>query len=443
MARDEASLGMRLVFAVTLVASLGVQAQKPAGDPKPAGGAAPKDAAEVIDTMRTTLLGAKSVSFHTKFTSGFGPIVALGADLQATVRRSDDGAMTGLRMTGKFLPGGPNFDAASDGTRVRAIDRDAKIYEDGPFSADAMAMQPPGMGGGLPMLLWAFPVEFLQTKDLAIQEGDTAQLKPPVTMDGVLCDVVEVARKVEIKGIPPHTTIYIYTVGRGDHLLRKMSRENVTSEPGSLRSPIPREFNQWKVNPAVDDATFTLDVSGLKEGEFRVKGPGSGGMDGPPGGMPAGLGKSGPSFGLKAGDKPSDFALKDTSGKEQKLAAYAKKTLIVCFTEASDASAEGFVGKLKAKVGDKASLLELVVDHGSPPDTKRMKTPAWPRCLSADGVDDAWSINLFPMLVVIGGDGKVVTSMPTGLSGGVPVDTVIEGFTKKLNAYLKNPAKGW
>jgi hypothetical protein len=407
---------------------------------------APKDGAEVLAGLRETLATPiwQCRSRWEGGIMGLGP----GADTNVLLRHDPAGHVTGVRMTGNFMPRTPRFVAASaDGEKLRAADLDEKVYEDTPWSMEALMMAPAvGPGGADVMVLqWVVPLEFWQPGDMAPGKDATAKLAGTATADGVLCDMVDVERALpSLPGEIPKGSKQVtrFVVGRDDHLPRRIIKKWPGGGMGSLNAAVTYVLTAWKLSPAIDEHTFEVDVTGLKEGKFKIPFVKDSSM-GPPGGIP-GRG-SGPSIDLKTGDQPSDFALKDVSGKEYKLSASKGKPVLVHFCDIESSASDGLLTKMKAKHGDKLVILDLVVDHagGGLDAVKKAKKPvAWPRLVGGEAVADAWGINLLTLAVVIGPDGKVAARIPTGF-GGKNADAAFDAFVKKMGEYLKNPAKGW
>ena len=399
---------------------------------------APKDAAEVLAAMRKAL-ASESWSCRCKTPGGgFG---MFAAESTVTLRHEAKGAVTGIRLTGNFLPKVPRFDAASsDGTTIRVADLDEKVYEDAPWSADAAAMAGPSTGAEA--LRWVIPLAFVQPSDLVPAEKDVLKLAGQATADSVLCDIIEVAEAIPaLPGIPADASqVMQYVVGRDDHLPRRIVKKWPASRAGGLTTSISYELTRWNPKIKVEAGTFEVDVTGMKPGKF--KGPARPGEPSVRG--PLGPG-NGPSFGLKKGDQPGDFTLKDIAGKEHKLSAYKGKVVLAHFSMLDSDSSDDLLVKMKAKHGDKLVILDLVVDRGgggAEPVKKAKKPLGFPRLVGGETVADAWGINLFSSGVVIGPNGKVAASWPTGL-GGPNAGTAFDFLVKKMGDYLKDPSKGW
>jgi hypothetical protein len=399
---------------------------------------APKDASEVLAGMRQAL-AAEAWSCRCKTPgAGFG---MFAAESTLILRHDANGEVTGVRLTGTFTPRGPKFDAASaDGAKIRVADLDEKVYEDAPWSAEATVMAAPGLSAGPETLRWTVPLCFWQPSDLMPEEKDSVKLSGTATSDGVLCDVIEM--QSALPSLPemsePASEVVRFIVGRDDRLPRRITKKWPATGPGAITSSMSHELTAWNRSPKIEARTFEIDVAGMKPGKF--KGPSAAGGPSARGGPDRG---DGPSFAPKKGDRPSDFALKDSAGKEYKLSAYKGKVVLVHFSQLESPASVELLSKMKAKHGEKLVILDLVVDRdGGDGGAKGSKKLAFPRLLGGESVADAWGINLFSSGVVIGPDGKVAATFPTGLAGGA-VDSASDLLIRKMGDYLKNPSKGW
>lgn len=232
-------------------------------------------------------------------------------------------------------------------------------------------------------------------------------LEEPVSVDGVLCDVVKVPQGNTSRFV-------LYYLGQDDHLPRRVEQ---TYSMGGAAGAMFTEFRAIKVNEPVDLAKASLE---LPEGYTRENEPGQAppvtpnmiqeqGMDK---GADPGLVTTAPGAPLQVA---ADWELKDADGKTVKLSDLRGNVVVLdfwgtwcapCLKAAPEVQAlhEAFLGQPVKVLGlnFREKDPQKAIDH------MREHNYTFGLLLGADQVVRDYRVRVFPTYYVIGFDGEVV-----------------------------------
>lgn len=306
--------------------------------------------------------------------------------------------------TGDFSKALP-IHTAFDGTTIFEFKDESKVVQTAAFSPDKVRF------AFLPAM-FAVPGVLVGAEGSMLAPPDASVMVPgPTTIDGVECDVVEVHISVpgdleplttdDAAGTDPvvkqkmETLVFRYTIGRKDHILRRLDYPEFDMPEGAMATSIA--MKDLVIDGAVDAKTFSPATPEGYKAEELV-------LDDPSMGMPK--------LAFDVGDTPADFTLKDASGKEHTLSSYKGKVVMLDFWATwcpPCKEAMPYIQKMHedlAKVG--LVVLGIAVDNqGDPAKFMEKKGFTYTGLLEGGKVSNTYGISGIPQLYIIGRDGKV------------------------------------
>jgi hypothetical protein len=390
---------------------------------------------QILFEMVRALDRAKSISYRGRIDSKVGlDTVAVGS-ASVVFRRGESRPATFSVDGNMTSPRRMKFSALLEGDRLVVVDHDRKRFQTGPWdppasnaqaAGDAARPNPAfeGVRAFLPTLL-----QFSGFATHTAQADVTAVGRE--TVGGVLCDVVEATELRPVTYFLPgddgsaprecrSRVVARYWIGVTDSLPRKYRSKSKPEDGRILGHEDGFEFETISVG--VETAVASLPRVGLQEGNV-----GGGSVREAP-------------LGPQAGQDAPYFELKDTTGKEHRLAAYAGKRLLVHFSRLEDASADAFLAELKRRNGDRLIVLDLIVDGDAEQTKKRRKNASFPRCVGAGVTADTWGLGQFPAAVFVGPDGRIAGVLAAGYEKADP-KTAVNELQKKLVDWLGDAKK--
>ncbi len=292
---------------------------------------------------------------------------------------------------------------AFDGATIFEIKDESKVVQTAAFSPDKVRF------AFLPAM-FAVPGVLMDAENSNVAPPDASVMVPgPTTLDGIECDVVEVhitipmdPDPVTVEGADPasdpgnQTLIFRYTIGKKDHLLRRLDYPEFDMPDGAMTTSIA--MKGLVIDGAVDAKTFSPALPEGYKTEDLV-------LDDPSMGMPK--------LAFDVGDTPADFTLKDASGKEHTLSSYKGKVVMLDFWATwcpPCKEAMPYIQKMHEDLAkDGLVVLGIAVDNqGDPAKFMEKKGFTYTGLLDGGTVSNAYGIAGIPQLYIIGRDGKVV-----------------------------------
>ncbi len=449
---------LRTISAVALCSGLGI-----AGMQSPADRPAPVDAPALLAASSAVHRTASRLVFHCRYseTTTDGDSREAAADV---VYRRGDTTPAFLYLKGAVSkPESFSFEAALVDGRMLVVDTAKKVSESRPWprrSTDrtTQAIEDAKRTDAYEIVSEIFPVSMFagafDAYAIATPPKKSATIEGTVTLDGVLCDLVEVKifiapTFVDTPGlkvvIPERVLLHRSAIGRNDRLLRWYSwrRPYIHATSGidreSMRVDLETTYLLTKPRseePSGKDPAPSLE--GVKEGklgagrsvaEARTEGPKPG---------TGSLGGSKVVVGPMVGNPAPDFTVKDTDGTESSSAKLKGKHWLIHFAKLEDSSNDVVLAALKRRHGDRLIVLDLVVGGGPAMVAKTKKKLGFPRCIGGAEVAASWNLGIFPSAFFVGPDGKIAGKLPSGL-GGPDAKARLEEFQRRTAAWLSNP----
>ena len=287
-------------------------------------------------------------------------------------------------------------------------------------------------------------------------------LDPEETLDGTPCDVVRIARKMNLilmEGGPageanpdPQPSIRMVTtiaIARTDSMPRRLT-ETVSKDDGTLVGPPPTTtlYSKVKVNAPIDSTLFTQKIpegfakaaipkqeeNDAKQGRMVLK-------DGEP--MPKGttVTRSEPrrnGLAIQVGDKAPDFQLKALDGSDVTLASLKGKVVLLDFWATWCGPCKQVmptIQKLADEFKDKGVVVMGVntFERGDGAAKKYIdsKKYTYGCLLKGDELAKAYGINAIPTLIIIHKDGTIAKA-EVGVSGN-PEKDLRDAITQALS----------
>ena len=286
-------------------------------------------------------------------------------------------------------------------------------------------------------------------------------LDPEETIDGTPCDVVRIARKMNLilmEGGPageanpdPQPSIRMVTtiaIARTDSMPRRLT-ETMSKDDGTLVGPPPTTtlYSKVKVNAPIDSTLFTQKIP---EGFAKAAIPKQEEQDGKQGRMVLKDGEPMPKgttvtrseprrngLAIQVGDKAPDFQLKALDGSDVTLASLKGKVVLLDFWATWCGPCKQVmptIQKLADEFKDKGVVVMGVntFERGDGAAKKYMdsKKYTYGCLLKGDELARAYGINAIPTLIIINKDGTIAKA-EVGVSGN-PEKDLRDAITQAL-----------